>query len=190
MVITSGFWKFRWLGNQPFRDLYPNLFTKEVQPNVMIIDRISGFEWINHLSNSEIQQATNLSELLVGISLHPVNPDKWRWTPDSTGLFSVKPCYNVLLEKRHSEVLDPNLLTPIRQLWRNDIPSKVLCFGWRLLLKRLPTRTALNHRGQHVETIGGGVFNVMWRREMMKEFNMLKLHKGGRVALLHLRSQA
>jgi hypothetical protein len=43
--------------------------------------------------------------------------------------------------------LDDNVLVAINKLWRNDVPSKVCVFGWRLLLQRLPTRAALNRRG-------------------------------------------
>jgi hypothetical protein len=39
------------------------------------------------------------------------------------------------------------VLENLKNLWKNDIPSKVLVFGWRLLLERLPTRGALHHRG-------------------------------------------
>ncbi|PNX58407.1 hypothetical protein L195_g050897, partial [Trifolium pratense] len=38
-------------------------------------------------------------------------------------------------------------LVAIRKLWKNDLPSKVGVFGWRLLLEKLPTRVALAHRG-------------------------------------------
>jgi hypothetical protein len=31
----------------------------------------------------------------------------------------------------------------VKKLWKNDIPSKVNFFGWRLLLEKLPTRAAL-----------------------------------------------
>ncbi|PNX70732.1 hypothetical protein L195_g057688, partial [Trifolium pratense] len=34
----------------------------------------------------------------------------------------------------------------IQQLWKNNVPSKINIFGWRLLLEKLPTRASLNHR--------------------------------------------
>jgi hypothetical protein len=43
--------------------------------------------------------------------------------------------------------LDNNVLVAINKLWKIDVPSKIHVFGWRLLLDRLPTRSALNHRG-------------------------------------------
>ncbi|XP_045802786.1 uncharacterized protein LOC123896448 [Trifolium pratense] len=85
------------------------------------------------------EKVIDLSELLVGFSLHSLNPDKWKWLPDTSGLFSVKSCYQVLLENSEIIVLDSNVLTAIKHLWRNDAPSKVLVFGWRLFLDRLPT---------------------------------------------------
>jgi hypothetical protein len=50
-------------------------------------------------------------------------------------------------ESQATEEIDVNVLAAIKKLWKIDIPSKVLVFGWRLLLARLPTRSALNHRG-------------------------------------------
>ncbi|PNX61812.1 hypothetical protein L195_g060848, partial [Trifolium pratense] len=44
-------------------------------------------------------------------------------------------------------VLDSNVVIAVKKLWKNDVPSKVNVFGWRLLLEKLPTRAALNHRG-------------------------------------------
>jgi hypothetical protein len=39
------------------------------------------------------------------------------------------------------------VLEAIKDIWRNDVPSKCVVFGWRLLLQRLSTRDALHHRG-------------------------------------------
>ncbi|GAU22230.1 hypothetical protein TSUD_227660 [Trifolium subterraneum] len=150
-----GFWKFKWFGNQPFNELFPNLFAKETHLNVMIAERLGGngvsymssWQWVDRLSTEEANQMKELSEPLVGFSLHPFNSDRWRWIQESSGIFSVKSYYNVLIENSHMEELDINVLTAIRQLCRNDVPSKVLFFGWRLLLERPPTRVALNHRG-------------------------------------------
>jgi hypothetical protein len=44
-------------------------------------------------------------------------------------------------------VLEATILAALKKLWKIDVPSKVLVFGWRFILDRLPTRLALNHRG-------------------------------------------
>ncbi|GAU46303.1 hypothetical protein TSUD_283280 [Trifolium subterraneum] len=152
-----GFWNFKWFGNSSFRELYPSLYAKEECPNVSISERLDGngdvhglaWQWSEQLSTYEEEQVAELTELLVGLSLQPGNPDSWRWIPDSLGLFTVKSCYNALLSDCQIEVLDTNVLNAINQLWKNDVPSKVLVFGWRLLLARLPTRLALNRRGRN-----------------------------------------
>jgi hypothetical protein len=150
-----GFWKFKWYGNHTFKDLYPDLFAKEVVKDVMIADRLSlegvnntrMWQWIAPLSVLELQQLNNLIVLLAGFSLHPNRPDSWRWIPGSAGIFSVKSCYTLLLDKRQFVALDLEVLENLKKLWKNDVPSKVSVFGWRLLLERLPTREALHHRG-------------------------------------------
>jgi hypothetical protein len=142
-------------GNQPFCDLYPALFAKEAVKNASVFDRMpeSGavtswnWNWNDSLTDSEVRQVEDLKELLVGFSLHSTTGDKWKWVPGTTGIFSVKSCYSLLLQHRQVEQLDVNVLAAINKLWRNDVPSKISVFGWRLLLQRLPTRAALNRRG-------------------------------------------
>ncbi|MCI12275.1 hypothetical protein A2U01_0033378 [Trifolium medium] len=59
------------------------------------------WQWIDQLSASAKSNMWKNLRLLVGFSLQPSNPDRWRWVPGASGLFSVKSCYNVLLENRH-----------------------------------------------------------------------------------------
>jgi hypothetical protein len=44
---------------------------------------------------------------------------------------------------------EPDLITvtALKRLWKNNIPSKVSIFGWRLLLDKLTTREALYRKG-------------------------------------------
>ncbi|KAK2406475.1 hypothetical protein QL285_042196 [Trifolium repens] len=149
------FWQFKWFGNQRFQDLYPSLYDKEMIQNVKIADRIPSegsngtwvWHWNNTLTEDELQQLYSLMEVLVGFSLQHNRSDSWRWIPGIAGVFSVKSCYNHLLENHQAAALDPDMCALFKNLWRNDSPSKVLVFGWRLLLDRLPTKGALNQRG-------------------------------------------
>jgi hypothetical protein len=150
-----GFWTFKWYGNQPFKHLFPNLFAKEAVYDVSIADRLPAsdlltngvWQWRNPLTDDEKQQLHELVTLLAGFSLSSDRQDSWRWIPGTAGIFSVKSCYSFLLETRQDEGIDDEVLHALKILWRNDVPSKVLFFGWRLLLERLPTRGALSHRG-------------------------------------------
>jgi hypothetical protein len=149
------FWQCKWFGNQPFKDLYPNLYEKEVVQNVKVVERFPSegmngmwaWHWNSLLTNEELQQVNSLMELFVGLSLHHNHPDSWKWIPGATGVFSVKSCYDFLLDNNQVVVFDPAMLDLFKNLWRNDSPSKVLIFGWRLLLDRLPTKSALHRRG-------------------------------------------
>jgi hypothetical protein len=86
------------------------------------------------LSIVEVQQLEELVGLFEGFSYQPTAGDKWRWMPDSKGLFSVKSCYSSLLTTRQGVLLEANVLIAIKKLWKTNIPSKVNLFGWRLLL--------------------------------------------------------
>jgi hypothetical protein len=81
------------------------------------------------LTEDEEYKTTELSELLHGFSLQSEEADSWRWIPETNGIFSIKSCYNVLLSNNQITGMDSNVLGAIKQLWKNDIPSKVLVFG-------------------------------------------------------------
>ncbi|MCI45386.1 hypothetical protein A2U01_0066625, partial [Trifolium medium] len=40
--------------------------------------------------------------------------------------------------------IETSTVQALQNLWRNNVPSKVSIFGWRLLLEKLPTREALH----------------------------------------------
>jgi hypothetical protein len=150
-----GFWRFKWYGVQSFSALFPDLFAKEAVKDVLISERLKNdgtamswsWQWLQQLTPSEVNNMEELKELLVGFSLIPDCPDRWRWKSGSMGLFSVRLCYSILNVMQPAVTLDGDVLATINKLWRIDVPSKALVFGWRFLLDKLPTRSALNHRG-------------------------------------------
>ncbi|CAJ2645291.1 unnamed protein product [Trifolium pratense] len=148
------FWKNKWFGNNSFSELFPTLFSKDACSEAMIADRLNNstdeitwsWDWRVPLSLQEEQELFSLKELLRGFSLKPDCCDKWRWMSESDGLFTVKSCYKMLLQDDNCDAISAESLVAIRKLWKNDLPSKVGVFGWRLLLEKLPTRVALAHR--------------------------------------------
>ncbi|MCI25208.1 ribonuclease H protein [Trifolium medium] len=105
------------------------------------------WEWRDALTQVEEYDLIKLKELLLDVNLNPNSADRWRWILGSAGLFSVKSCYNFLIQNDSAEALHPTMLEAIKKLWKNDVPSKVSVFGWRLLLEKLPTRAALASKG-------------------------------------------
>lgn len=74
---------------------------------------------------------------LIGIN------DLFIWWKNSSG-FSVKAAYSMVLEGiLKGPNLDDNLLQSLTGMWKTKIPSKVLIFGWTLLLNRIPTKVNL-----------------------------------------------
>jgi hypothetical protein len=73
--------------------------------------------------------------------------DKWSWAHDSTGDFSVKSTY-VLVSDLLADRVDSSgeKIAAFKSLWKCPAPSKVLGFGWLLLLDRIPTKTNLFRR--------------------------------------------
>ncbi|XP_045791643.1 uncharacterized protein LOC123886361 [Trifolium pratense] len=150
-----GFWKEKWLGEIPFRELFPKLFNKEVDHNVVVAERligqranrIWGWQWRSTLNSEEQGELLYLQQLLLDVDVMQDKSDQWRWTPDNTGMFSVKSVYSLLQNGRTARELNTNVLTSLQGMWNNDIPSKVGVFGWRLLIEKLPTRAALAYRG-------------------------------------------
>ncbi|MCH91156.1 putative ribonuclease H protein, partial [Trifolium medium] len=123
--------------------------------DVLISDRLYwngnnyewSWQWCVELSIDEEQQLRDLKDLLRSFSIHPDRPDRWCWLPGPMGMFYVKSYYYWLLQSSNISVLDCNVLKAIQKLWKNDVPTKINIFGWRLLLEKLPTRVALNRRG-------------------------------------------
>ncbi|CAJ2673626.1 unnamed protein product [Trifolium pratense] len=56
-------------------------------------------------------------------------------------------CIFFLQSRLESNNIDPDILTALHKLWKNNVPSKVGVFGWRLLLDKLPTRANLASKG-------------------------------------------
>jgi len=76
-----------------------------------------------------------------------VEEDKWLWTSDEGGSFSVKSSYRVL---EGIAVLE-DVLSALEErvfgdMLKSPAPSKVIAFSWMALLDRIPTRSNLEVR--------------------------------------------
>jgi hypothetical protein len=150
-----GFWKEKWLGLAPLCVTFPALFDKSTRQDESIFDmglvvnnswtwRMS---WTDPLNETEEGAAEELLGLLDQVRPRTNSNDRRRWIPAADGVFTVKSAYSSLQERNELPTLDDDKLSALKKLWKNNIPSKVSIFGWRLLLEKLPTRVALFHRG-------------------------------------------
>lgn len=84
-----------------------------------------------------------LESLLTMLQVKPLEEDVFVWWRNKLG-FSVKSCYQVLQSIFDSDVqVEENIIHLLYRLWLMNASSKILRFGWRLLLNYMLTRVAL-----------------------------------------------
>ncbi|KAK2424703.1 hypothetical protein QL285_035035 [Trifolium repens] len=105
------------------------------------------FVWSEALSVDEAVLAQDLLNLLISIRPYSEAKDRRKWIPSPAACFSVRTAYLDLLTRLVLPPLDDNKLLSLGRMWKNNVPSKVSIFGWRLLLEKLPTRESLFSKG-------------------------------------------
>ncbi|GAU47212.1 hypothetical protein TSUD_403530 [Trifolium subterraneum] len=121
---SIGFWKEKWIGEDPLRKLFPNLFAKELDKNVVIAKRIVGNShdrvwnwcWCMELSASDLEDLMHLQQLLFVVMLKVNGANSWRWIPDRNGVFLVDSTYTLLQMSREMMDLNANVLTTLQWL--------------------------------------------------------------------------
>ncbi|KAJ0910410.1 putative reverse transcriptase zinc-binding domain-containing protein [Helianthus annuus] len=149
------FWKDKWAGNEPLKDMFPILFELERSKNVSVAERVKNvngtmilnFSWVRQLASAEeVEDVQSLSEVVLGAAREH-GPDRWLWERDGSGMFSVKSIKDALQHARFSD-LGNNFE------WNNWVPIKINFLAWRVSLDRVPTLAALAHRNVHVGHMG------------------------------------
>ncbi|GAU13743.1 hypothetical protein TSUD_82520 [Trifolium subterraneum] len=88
------------------------------------------FHFLDILNETEATSAHEMQELLVQIQPNSNNSDRRKWKPHATGLFSVRSAYETQLNQTHEEFLETATVDALKELWANNVPSKVCIFGW------------------------------------------------------------
>ena len=71
------------------------------------------------------------------------------WKADSSGQYSVRSAYNLLM----GESIDENQDGVFEELWILKIPTKTSFFTWRLIRDRLPTKLNLQRRNVEINDL-------------------------------------
>lgn len=156
--VDTLFWDEVWLGNNALKCQFPRLYALETHKNISIADKMHHDSVVYSLRRSprggvEEEQHNELLSYLAGLIL-PQTHDRWFWSLESTGEFSVKSVRN-LLDDSFLSVDD----VPSR--WVKVIPIKVNVFAWRVRLDSLPTRLNLSLRGLEIPSIVCPLCNVV-----------------------------
>jgi hypothetical protein len=150
-----GFWKEKWIGTTTLKSLYPDLYHKSsLQSGTvsMMGSRVNNvwewkFDWTEPLSDVEAGLELELLNMLFPFQPRPDAEDRYRWIPSTAGFFWVKSAYSELVNSTILANLEDLMVHSLRLMWKNNFPSKVSVFGWRLLLEKLPTKDALFNKG-------------------------------------------
>ncbi|GKV50004.1 hypothetical protein SLEP1_g56722 [Rubroshorea leprosula] len=90
----------------------------------------------------EKNEEQRLKEVLMSEIVLSSQPDQWSWNVDAANGYSVGKAYSMMVGQ--SRILEARIC---KKIWNKLNPTKVSCFGWRLLLNGLPTKSNLQKRG-------------------------------------------
>ncbi|GJX19405.1 RNA-directed DNA polymerase, eukaryota [Tanacetum coccineum] len=144
----SQFWFDTWLGDVPFKDLFPRIFALDLgkQDTVAVkVHDMFQFSFRRPVRDgSESQQLMDLHTLLGSVSLSSAS-DRWVCDLSGDGEFRVKDVRN-----RIDNMILPSF--PKATRWIKCIPIKINVFSWRARREFLPTRVNLSRRGIFMES--------------------------------------
>jgi len=148
---NTSFWKDRWVGEAPIRNIFPRLFSISNQKEAKVKEVVTwqgggrswNLTWRRLPFSWEANLVDNLMALLEGV-VFGSEEDRWDWLADEEGMFSVKSAYsileNIFLVEEGLGALEEEVFS---LLWKSLAPSKVVAFSWSLLLDCIPTRDNL-----------------------------------------------
>ncbi|GJZ21170.1 RNA-directed DNA polymerase, eukaryota, reverse transcriptase zinc-binding domain protein [Tanacetum coccineum] len=144
------FWEDLWHGDMVLKQRYPRLYALEVKKTVDVASKLSqeNLTWSFRRaprSGVEQDQLTDLTTYVEGVVLG-VTPDRWYWTLDGSGEFSVASARKVIDDNRFSEVSN-------QTRWIKAVPIKVNIHAWKVIMDCLPTRLNISRRGIDIPSI-------------------------------------
>ncbi|GJW77122.1 RNA-directed DNA polymerase, eukaryota, reverse transcriptase zinc-binding domain protein [Tanacetum coccineum] len=144
------FWEDLWHGDMVLKQRYPRLYALEVKKTVDVASKLSheNLTWSFRRaprSGVEQDQLTDLTTYVEGVVLG-VTPDRWYWTLDGSGEFSVASARKVIDDNRFPEV-------STQTRWIKAVPIKVNIHAWKVRMDCLPTRLNISRRGIDIPSI-------------------------------------
>lgn len=144
------FWNDSWLGTDIIKVKYPRLFSISIQQNLNIKEMghwRNGtwqweFRWRRNIFNREESLVEELRQQVDSVTLSEGVADKWIWSKEEGGIYSVKSAYVCLLGEL-GDLADG----VFQKLWSVRAPSNAISLAWKLLHNRIQSKVNLRRRG-------------------------------------------
>ncbi|GJZ83177.1 RNA-directed DNA polymerase, eukaryota, reverse transcriptase zinc-binding domain protein [Tanacetum coccineum] len=144
------FWEDKWVGGNALKDLYPRMYALETCKSVNVGTKLA----YSRLDSSfrrkprggvEQEQYEALSDQVHDVTLVPMS-DRWLWSLESSGEFSVASIRKAIDDKRLPEVAT-------KTRWIKYVPIKVNVHAWKVKIDSLSTRINISRRGIDIDSI-------------------------------------
>ena len=138
------FWHYSWLGEQPLRQVYPNLFRRSIRKNRTVAEAIRDDRWITDLRRDNsleiIRQVVLLQRRIreANLALHGGTEDKITWK--AGGDYTARSAYLSQLPSQPTSAMKS-------LVWMIWAPGKIKFFLWLLHQNRLWCNDRLQRRG-------------------------------------------
>ncbi|GKA06654.1 RNA-directed DNA polymerase, eukaryota [Tanacetum coccineum] len=145
----SSFWNDIWLDDVAFKDQYGRLFALEDSKLISVASKLGHpslfYSFRRQPRGGVEQESFNLLSSKVQSVILPRTEDRWSWSLDGAGMFSVKST-RVFIDDR----ILPVSTVPTR--WIKLLPIKINVFAWKVSHDALPTRLQLSLRGMEKDS--------------------------------------
>nr|GEY47068.1 RNA-directed DNA polymerase, eukaryota, reverse transcriptase zinc-binding domain protein [Tanacetum cinerariifolium] len=146
---STAFWDDNWISGKVMYS-FPRIYALETEKEVTVNSKMSDTRLENSLRRSirggvEQVQFNELSDMLQSVSLMPYS-DRWVWSLEGSGEFSVTSIQNIIDDNRLSTV-------DTRTLWIKYVPIKVNVLAWKIKIEALLRRFNISRRGIDIDSI-------------------------------------
>nr|GEY74185.1 RNA-directed DNA polymerase, eukaryota, reverse transcriptase zinc-binding domain protein [Tanacetum cinerariifolium] len=149
------FWNDNWIGGNTLKNLYPRIYALENSKHVTVCAKLADIALDASFRRKprggiECIQFNEMLVLMQDVALTPIS-DRWTWSLEGSGDFSVDSTRKAIDDKRL-------LVVNSKTRWIKSVPIKVNVHAWKVKLDALPTRFNISRRDSfHVRFLNGGL---------------------------------